>query len=228
MIGIIVQLAISWLLIWIFEKKDLGVLGLRPTQKRLADFFLFLIITALCCASGFFMRMNFGERWILNPVLTWKLVAEGAWWNIKSVLFEELIFRGVLLYILIKRSGVLKGIVISAVAFGIYHWFSFELFGNTSGMITTFLITGTMGLVYAYGYAKSFSIYIPSAIHLGWNFTQGFVFSQGPVGNGIFVATKPEKVVNVSYLTYFIVIFLPLIAAMVINYLVIKKRAIPS
>ena len=124
MIGIIVQLAISWIIVWLFEKKNLGVLGFYPTRSRLLDFGLFFIVTSACAASGFFMRMYFGERWTFNPECTWKLLADGLSYNIKSVLFEELIFRGVIFYILIKRIGVVKALVISAVAFGIYHWFS--------------------------------------------------------------------------------------------------------
>ena len=224
MIGIIVQLAISWLLIWLFEKKDLGVLGLKPTRRRITDFVLFFMITALCCSSGFFMRMYFGERFELNPVFNFNLLLAGLWWHIKSVLFEELIFRGVILYILIKRLGSLKGIIISAIAFGIYHWFSHEVIGDIKQMAITFVITGTMGLVYAYGYAKTFSLYIPIAIHLGWNFTQGFIFPQGPIGDGILVRAAPAKVVTVSYFTYYIVTFFPIVSTMLVNFFLIKNR----
>src|SRR5258705_10897801 len=161
MIGIIVQLIISWVIIWVIEKRNLSVLGLSPTKKRGLDFILFLSITALFCSSEFFLRMLFAkQRWQLNPDLTFNVILNGIWWNVKSVLFEELIFRGVLLYILIKRLGTTAGIVISAVSFGIYHWFSQEVLGNPVQMIIIFLITGIMGLIYAYGYAKSFSLYI--------------------------------------------------------------------
>src|SRR5688572_24242204 len=104
MLGILVQLAISWLIIWFIEKKNLEVLGLSPTKIKLADFFLFFLLTGLCCAAGFLLKMYFfNEQWKINPVLSATLVWKGIWWNIKSVLFEELIFRGVLLYIAIKK-----------------------------------------------------------------------------------------------------------------------------
>jgi membrane protease YdiL (CAAX protease family) len=140
MIGIIVQLIISWIIIWVIEKRNLSVLGLSPTKKRGLDFILFFSITALFCSSEFFLRMLFAkQRWQLNPDLTFNLISYGIWWNVKSVLFEELIFRGVLLYILIKRLGTTAGIVISAVSFGIYHWFSQEVLGNPVQMITIIL-----------------------------------------------------------------------------------------
>jgi len=200
------------------------VLGLFPTKQRLKDFALFFMITAICCASGFFMRMYFGERWAINPVFATKLLMAGLWWNIKSVLYEELIFRGVILYILIRRLGFVKAIIISAVAFGIYHWFSYEVFGNAKQMIMIFIITGTMGLLYAYGYSKTFSLYIPCAIHLGWNFTHGFIFSEGSIGNGVFILVKPERVVTVSYFIYFIVTYFPMLSAILINFFLLKRR----
>ena len=224
MIGIIVELAINWLLIWLFEKKDLRVLGLWPTGRRLADFGLFFFVTAFCAASGFALRMIIAkETWGVNPALSFNLFLDGLWWNIKSVLFEELIFRGVLLYILIKRVGMLKGIIISSIAFGIYHWFSFGILGNIQQMIFVFFITGIMGMIFAYGYAKTFSLYIPIAIHLGWNFVHGFVFSQGSIGKGVFVVTH-QPVITISWITWFVVMYFPMIAAMIVNFVLIRRH----
>lgn len=225
MIGIIVQLALSWLIIWFIEKKDLGVLGFYPTKKRLSDFTIFFLITAACCSSDFIMRMLFAEqRWELNPKLTFKLLLEGIWWNIKSVMFEELIFRGVLLYILIKRIGMWWGILISSFAFGIYHWFSHQTLGDPVQMIITFSVTGIMGLVYAYGYAKTVSLYIPIAIHLGWNLVRSVVFSETVIGDQLLVQVKPVPQLNISYFTYFIIVFFPMIAVITINLFLLKKK----
>jgi uncharacterized protein len=225
MAGIIVQLAISWLIIWFFEKGNLGFLGLYPSKTRLLDFVLFFVITAICCASGFFLKMHFAkQQWQLNPNITPALVLNGIWWNIKSVLFEELIFRGVLLYILIKKPGHTKAIIISATAFGIYHWFSQNAFGNPVQMTITFFVTGTMGLLLAYGYSKTFSLYIPIAIHLGWNVTQQFIFSDGPIGDQLFVEVLPKPEVTVSYLIFFIILLLPILCMLMINFVLLKRH----
>ena len=225
MIGILVQLTLSWIIVWLFEKGNLSFLGFFPTRRRLLDFTLFFIITAICCSTGFLLRMYFGkEQWEINPTLNTKLIFEGIWWNIKSILFEELIFRGVIFYILIKKIGIAKAIIISAIAFGIYHWFSQEVFGDIKQMAITFILTGIMGALYAYGYTKTFSLYIPCAIHLGWNLTQGFLFSQGSIGNGILVLAKPQPIVNVSYFIYFSIQFLPILSTWLINFLLLKRR----
>lgn len=225
MIGILIQLLISWILIRIIEKKDLSVLGWYPTGERLKGFVLFLIVTACCCASGFLLRMYFGhETWALNPALNLNFLWQGIWWNIKSVLFEELIFRGVLLYILIQRTNTSIAILVSAIAFGIYHWFSQGSWGHPQPMLITFLLTGTMGLLYAYAYTSYRSIYIPSAIHLGWNFTQSFVFSSGVIGNGILVL-KEQPQVQVSMMVYYSIIGLPMLSTWLINYFLLKWKA---
>jgi uncharacterized protein len=225
MLGIIIQLLISWLIIWLFEKGNLNVLGLFPGKNRLAGFVLFFIVTSLCCSSDFFMRMLFAkQQWELNPKLTTNLILTGVWWNIKSVLFEELIFRGVILYMLIKKIGHTKAIVISAISFGIYHWFSYEVIGDITQMIITFVVTGTMGLVYAYGYSKTFSLYIPIAIHLGWNLTSSVIFSKSILGDQLFTQIKPVPEVQVGYFIFFCIMVIPLLSAILINYFILRRQ----
>jgi membrane protease YdiL (CAAX protease family) len=223
MIGIIVQLALSYLLVWLFEKGNLQFLGLTPPGKRFGVAALFLLMGAVCCASGFLLRIYFaGESWQLNPSFDGPMLWKGIWWNLKSVFFEELIFRGVLLYILIKKLGAMKAMVISSVAFGIYHWFSFEVFGNPGQMIVVFLTTGLMGFVYAFAYVRTGSILTPAAIHFGWNFTQGFIFSSGPTGNGLFVLLN-QPVVTVSWFAYLMIMYFPMLTAIVLNLILLRR-----
>jgi uncharacterized protein len=225
MIGIIVQLALSWLIIWFFEKGNLRFLGLYPSKKRLLDFALFFIITGICCATGFLLKMVIAkQQWVINPDLNALLILKGIWFNIKSVLFEELIFRGVLLYILIKKLGSTKAIIISAAGFGVYHWFSHELFGNIQAMAIEFIITGAMGLVLAYAYSKTYSLYIPIAIHLGWGIVQQTVFSDGPIGHQLFIEVMPRPVLTVSLFSFLVMLLLPLTSALLIDYLILRKR----
>lgn len=224
MLGIVIQLAISWLVVWLFEKGNLNCLGLLPAKKRLADFGLFFIITAACSALGFLLQILIAKQsWQLNPDISFLLILKGIWFVVKAVLFEELIFRGVLLYVLIKKIGATKAIVISAAAFGIYHWFSHELWGNPVQMAIEFFTSGAMGLVLAYGYAKTKSLYVPVAIHFGWNIVQMVVFSGNTIGEQVFIEVRPRPVVTVSYFSYFIMLLLPIVSCLVINWWMLKK-----
>lgn len=225
MLGILIQLALSWLFIWVIKRNNLSVLGLMPTRKRIGDFALFFFITGALCASGFFLKMLIVKhQWQLNPQCNWPLITDGIWFNIKSVLFEELIFRGVLFYLIIKKLGASNAILISSAIFGVYHWFSQQLFGNVQAMVIIFIITGAMGVVLAYGYTKTGSLYIPIAIHFGWNVVQQVVFSKGPIGEQLFIEVMPCSVITVSYFWYFFMQFFPLVSVLVINFLLIWKR----
>jgi hypothetical protein len=54
MLQLIGLIAISWLLIWLFEKGNLSVLGLTPTKDRLKYFTLLFIVSAMLSATAFF------------------------------------------------------------------------------------------------------------------------------------------------------------------------------
>lgn len=224
MTGILVQLILSWLLLWRIEKSNLSVLGLYPTRQRLFYFSFFFLLAAACSVSGFGLRMWLaGHRWQLNPSLNIGETLLAVWWNIKSVMFEELLFRGALLYLLIKKMGAGIAIIVSAIAFGIYHWFSQEILGNPMQMLYTFAITGTMGLLLAYGFVKKFSLFIPLGIHLGWNLSQSVVFSESVLGNQLLVPVKNIPPVELTYFFYYCILFLPLTAVLVIPFFILKK-----
>lgn len=225
MIGILVQLALSWLLAWWLARKDLSILGLRPTKSRLTDFALFFAVAAFFSATEFLLKMwIIDQRWHLNPNATPQLILEGLWWNIKSVLFEELIFRGVIFYSLIKKLGAPKAILVSSIAFGIYHWFSQGLWGQPIPMLFMFVASGLMGAVYAYGYAKTYSLYVPIAIHLGWNSMRSVVFSGTSIGDQLLVANKPLSEVNVSYPVFFLLLLFHMVGVILTCYWLLKKH----
>ena len=137
---------------------------------------------------------------------------------------EELICRGVLLYILIEKVGSKWAIVISSVVFGLLHWLNNGVFGNIIQMSIIFVFTFGMGLLLAFSYAKTFSILIPTAIHFGWNLTQNFIFPDRPEGNHIFILAGTPPIVTVSYFLFFVLLLFPKVSAIGLDYLIIKKQ----
>ncbi len=188
MIGLLVQLAISWLLLWLFERRDLSVLGFKPTTGRLLNFLLGFLIAA-ACLTGYSLTTTAlsNNHWSLNGDFTIRQFGTSSWWTLKSVLFEELIFRGAILYVLIQKAGIRTACLISAVAFGVYHWFSYGALGNPVQMGYVFISTGLWGFMYALAFAKTKSLYLPTGLHLGWNLLHIVVFSQGPLGPQLLV-----------------------------------------
>jgi membrane protease YdiL (CAAX protease family) len=225
MIQIVGLLAISWLIVWLYNKSNLSVLGLTPTKERLKLVLILFIATAICCTTTYLMKMYFAkEQYILNLKLTSKLILLESWQTLRGVLTEELICRGVLLYILIKKVGSKWAIIITSVAFGLLHWLNNGIFGNIVQMVVIFAFTFGMGLLLAYSYAKTFSILIPTAIHFGWDLTQNFIFPDRPEGNHLFVLARTPPIVTVSYFIFFLLLLFPKVSAIGLDYLIMKKQ----
>jgi membrane protease YdiL (CAAX protease family) len=194
MIGVIL-LVLSWLLLR-FEGKSLRAIGFNQPVKRSAEFAWGILLASAFVVVQFLLIAYFaGFEWRLNPDFNLRDVLLSARWNVNSVLFEEFIFRGYLLYKTISMLGTGRGCWLSAAAFGIYHWFSYEVFGAPVQMIYVFVLTGMFGLVLAYAFAKTGSLFLPVALHLGWNLTTGMVFSNGPLGEQLLIPSQAEMAV---------------------------------
>lgn len=225
MLQLIALLAFSWLLIWVFENRNLNVLGLKPTKDRLKYFIILFIISAFFAASAFILRMYFAkEEYAITNGLTIKSVLIEIWYQCRTVLTEELICRGALLYILIKKIGSTKAIIISSLFFAVLHWINAGVWGNLPQMAIVFVFTFAMGLLLAYSYSKTFSLLIPFAIHFGWNLTQNYIFPETSSGHHMFTLAAPPPIVTISYFAFFTMLLFPKVAVVIVNYLIIRKH----
>ena len=226
MIGILVAIGISWVLLYLVEKKSILALGLLPLAKRLQQFFIGFLITGILCVLAQYLEAYLkSSSWVLNSAMTTGTVFKSFWWDVTSVLTEELIFRGALLYILIQKIGSKKSIWISAVAFGVYHWFSYGVLGNVMAMILVFIGTGLMGYAWAWAFSKTKSIMLPFGLHLGWNFVYNTIFSKGPLGELVLISIGGHELTDWASLLNFItgLIIVPLLVLLYVNYFVIKE-----
>ena len=224
MLQLIGLLAISWLIIWLFEKGNLSVLGLTPTKERLKYCIILFIVSAVFSATAFLLRMYFAkEEYTISNSITTKSIILETWFQIRTVLTEELLFRGVLLYILIKKIRKTKAIIISAVLFAALHVINAGVWGNFTEIIILFIFTFSMGLLLAYSYARTFSLLIPFAIHYGWNLTQNYIFPDIAMGNHIFTLAAPPPTVTISYVAFFTMLLLPKISVLIVDYFIVKN-----
>ncbi len=184
----LILIALSWLLLRL-ERRSLTELGFNQPRSRAMELLLGLFIAGLFASSQFLATAWLsGFDWIINPQMDLSLLVESLRWNINSVLYEELLFRGYLLYKAIEYLGARKACMLSSVAFGIYHWFSFEIFGQWTTMLVVFLMTGAFGWMLAQAFAKTRSVFLPVGLHLGWNLVTILVFSNGPLGDQLLIA----------------------------------------
>jgi hypothetical protein len=223
MIGILIILAISWLALHFIQKKDLLALGVIPTSRRLRQFLTGLFITAILCVLVQYLEAFLkSSSWVLNEACTPEMIIKSIWWDFLSVLTEELIFRGALLYILIERIGARKGILISAIAFGIYHWFSYGVLGNVLAMVLVFTGTGIMGYAWALAFDKTRSVLLPLGLHFGWNVVHNTLFSKGPLGELVLISQGGTELADWISLLNFMsgLVFVPVIVLVYVWYFV--------
>jgi uncharacterized protein len=229
MIGILVAIAISWVLLYLIEKKNILALGFLPITKRLKQFFIGFLITGILCVLVQYLESYLkSSNWIFNKDITNGIILKSFWWDFKSVLTEELIFRGALLYILIQKIGSRKSILISAIAFGIYHWFSYGVLGNVMAMILVFIGTGLMGYAWAWAFSKTKSIILPFGLHLGWNFIYNTIFSKGPLGELVFISKGGNELTDWFSLLNFVsgLVIVPILVLIYVRYFVKKETDI--
>ena len=231
MIGIIVAIAISWLLLYLIEKKNILALGFLPIVKRLKQFLIGFLITGILCVLVQYLESYLkSSTWVLNKDISSGIILKSFWWDFKSVLTEELIFRGALLYILIQKIGSKKSILISAIAFGIYHWFSYGVLGNIMAMILVFIGTGLMGYAWAWAFSKTKSIMLPFGLHLGWNFIYNTIFSRGPLGELVLISKGGNDLTGWSSLLNFVsgLVIVPILVLIYVRYFVKKETEIKT
>ncbi|MCA0931365.1 CPBP family intramembrane metalloprotease [Lutimonas saemankumensis] len=198
MLGVFVVFILSWLVLWIVFREHITSLGILPNLRRLREFSIGLLIMAVFCAINLLGQSYLKEvSYIRNPEYGFLESLNGIWWTLKAALFEELIFRGALLYILIKKFGIIRACMVSAVVFGIYHWFSYDMFGRgLVPMIYVFLVTGVGGWMFAYAFARTQSLYAPLGLHFGWIVVSIVVFSAGPLGNSLYIIQETDSELN--------------------------------
>ena len=224
MLQIVALIAVSWLILWLTERGDLSVLGLAPTVQRVKYVAILFSVSAIISGSAYLLKMYFAkEVYVVDGTLTTTGFLIESWYQIRTVLTEELLCRGVILYIMIKKWGQGPAILVSSILFALLHWLNAGVWGNVVPMALVFAFTFAMGLLLAYSYARSNSLLLPFAIHLGWNWMQNYVFPDHPVGNHVFVLDGPPPVVTISYLAFFTMLLLPKIAVLVVNYGIVRS-----
>ncbi|TRO67111.1 CPBP family intramembrane glutamic endopeptidase [Christiangramia sabulilitoris] len=222
MVFLLAAIIASIFLLKLFNLK-ISSLGLDPNPIRFQDLLWGFTAAAVSGIMYFLLLVvTFNYKLHINLDYTFTGFLDAAWWTLRSVLIEEFLFRGGLFIIAIKVLGKHKACILSSVIFGIYHWFSYEIFGEPVQMLFTFILTGIGGLMFAYAFAETKSMYLPIALHFGWNLVSIAVFSEGPLGDQLLTTTGGEPM-GYLYFVFFVyqVLVLP---AFVLFYLKRRKN----
>ncbi len=215
MLGLAVIIAVSWGLVYLIRKENLNVLGFTPPNKRLWQFFLgVLAIFAIRLLISGMDTLFVGATWVHNPSTEAQRFAAALGYHIRSAATEDLIFRGVLLYLVAKRLGAGWAVLLSATAFGLYHFISYNLYSaGAFPIIHTILMTGLAGAVWAWAYLRSGSILLPFGMHLAWNYYDAMFYDVSPYGKLLFMQTGSAEPGNVYlWIAYYVIrTYLPIL-----------------
>jgi len=179
----------AWLCLKYLEKLRLSSLGFSFFRGWWRETWLGFVIAGLMMMAVVILQsIGGGTRIILNP-LFWKSVEGMKNFDLIGVgmiardfglsfvlfalaaAFEELLFRGFPFQTLL-RGGVPAAvpIILLSVFFGLVH------LGNPSSTPFSTLNTILAGIWLAIAYLKTRSLWFPTALHLGWNWTMGTFF----------------------------------------------------
>ena len=193
----LIIVSISWIAIYLIEKRNIFSIWLKPFKQRGREFIMgFIFMACLCMVTQVILAQIGHINWTLSDDFNLSKLFDSIYFDINSVIFEELQFRGILLYLLIKYINETTGVILSAAAFGIYHWFTGGVLGNGMAMVVVFIVTGFMGYVFAKAYTKTKSLILPFGLHLGWNLVNSNIFSNGPNGVVLLQVTGQPEISN--------------------------------
>lgn len=85
--------------------------------------------------------------------------------------FEEILVRGIVLKALERPTGSLRAVLLSSLLFGLAH------LPNDGATLLSTLNATVAGVMFGTAFVATQSLWLCIALHLGWNFTAGYVFS---------------------------------------------------
>ncbi|MDT0507687.1 type II CAAX endopeptidase family protein [Novosphingobium sp. MMS21-SN21R] len=147
----------------------------------------------LLIGAGLFTLMT-GIVALLGGLSIERVNGMGALWSMLSLaitsgVFEEVLFRGILLRHVEAMLGTWAALVITSLLFGLAH-----LSNPDSSLFAALAIAMEAGILLGAAYLWKRRLWVPIGIHAAWNFTQGWVFSVpvsgGRAPTGLFVTSR--------------------------------------
>lgn len=159
----------------LIERREVTELSL-PGAGR--EFAIGMLIGAGLYTGCVLLLMALGMYRIegLNPVA---YMIPAAAMAVKSSVFEELLFRGVLFRSVEDMAGSWIAIVVSSLVFGLLH-----LLNPAATIAGAVYISIEAGLLLAAAYLVTRRLWIAIGFHMAWNYVQSAVFS-GVVSGGV-------------------------------------------
>lgn len=182
---------VSWFCLHFLERMPFTALGYALHRGWWRDVLLGLAISVLMIIAVVVLQfLGEGTQLRFNP-LGWGTLLSGftlaSAMLLMAATFEEILFRGYLFQTLLRDVPMAVAITLLALFFGLMHW------NNSSRTLLSTVNTALAGVWLAVAYLKTRSLWFPTALHFGWNWTMGLCFglpvSGMPLRNSLLVPT---------------------------------------
>lgn len=174
-------LVAAWLMLRFIDRRPFPSLGFAP-RRALRDSAIGLIIgfgmMAACIAILYLCGWAIPEA---PTGFVGSVLAVGALATIANTAMQEVLVRGYVQQTIQKEFGVLNGIIFSALLFLALH------LGAIQGAILPMISLFAAGILLGTAYVVTGNLWLPIALHFGWNFLQGPVLGEtvsGRASNG--------------------------------------------
>ena len=172
---------------WV-ERRPLAEFGRAGSLKELAAG---LLLGAALFATTIGVLAALG-LYRIQGARAWSVLVAPLAVSVGAGVMEEILFRGVIFRIVESSLGTALALLISAALFGLVH-----LVNPGATVLGAVAIIFEAGIMLAGAYLLTRRLWLPIGIHVGWNFTQGGVFSvpvSGFKSTGVFdgTLTGPE------------------------------------
>jgi uncharacterized protein len=191
-------LALTWVALrW--DRESFATLGLSFNRGRLREFGMGLSITTVLFLATALVRAEYvGAEWRFAGAAGIRVALMGVSVAFLLMAAEEFAFRGYGFRQLSLACGPRTALVVSALAFGVYHLAQtgFGMWGIGAFWVVALPALG--GLAFGIALLRTGSLAMPLGLHLGGNWVQASVLRLGDLGNGepsaMFVAslTQPQ------------------------------------
>ncbi len=167
--------ALSSLFVRYIDRRAVATIGFMFHSRWIREYLQGVLIGASSISVVFLFNFSMGYYKIVHHNITpFFLLYIFTYAIVLSVLasaFEELAFRGYMFQNFIEATNVFIATAALAAFFGIGHLW------NAHSSWLSVLNTIAAGVLFALGYIRTKSLWLPSGLHFSWNFFMGRIYS---------------------------------------------------
>jgi uncharacterized protein len=171
-VSVITILVAAWLMVRFIDRRPFQSLGFVP-RHALRDSAIGLVIGLGMMTACIAVLYICG--WAIPEAATGFLgsvLAVAALATIANTVMQEVMVRGYVQQTIQKEFGLVNGVIFSALLFLALH------LGAIQGAILPMISLFAAGILLGTAYAVTGNLWLPIALHFGWNFLQGPVLGE--------------------------------------------------